>query len=243
MRYVVFELHCHSALVPEEQVFTLLMMQVENDEFLVRVKQRTSSSNSGNVSSSNVTCQTYWYRWYISFIFSFMAMLEGAVWNTWGPINESAETAFGFAPSIFLLTVYGRLCNVMVMVTVSSIIPTEASNDLIDVVLFYGYDNLFIPKIITTSQLAITKQKNLSFCFHFIRIFQKRLLIRLPVFPVSDEIELLTNWGPIAIIAAMPFFMWCLDKKGLRMSSVSTAFLIALGTGLRCLPLDPSVLR
>ena len=44
-------------------------------------------------------------------------------------------------------------------------------------------------------------------------------------------------------MVSMPFFMWCLDHKGLRVSSVSTAFLVALGTGLRCLPLDPSVLR
>ena len=58
-----------------------------------------------------------------------------------------------------------------------------------------------------------------------------------------DEIELLANWGPIAFLIFMPVFMWCLDNKGLRLSSVSTAFLVALGTGLRCLPLDAALLR
>jgi len=57
------------------------------------------------------------------------------------------------------------------------------------------------------------------------------------------EIELLTAWGPIAFLISMPFFIWCLDNKGLRISCVLTAFFLTLGSGLRCLPINLSILR
>ncbi|XP_074652993.1 solute carrier family 49 member 4 homolog [Tubulanus polymorphus] len=37
----------------------------------------------------------YPVRWYILFLFSSLALTQSAVWNTWGPIAESAEIVFG----------------------------------------------------------------------------------------------------------------------------------------------------
>uniref|UniRef100_H2ZFL6 Major facilitator superfamily (MFS) profile domain-containing protein n=1 Tax=Ciona savignyi TaxID=51511 RepID=H2ZFL6_CIOSA len=59
----------------------------------------------------------------------------------------------------------------------------------------------------------------------------------------KQDIELLVNWGPIAFIIFMPIYMWLLQTKGLRLSVVSGAFLVAIGTGLRCLPLPNNILK
>ena len=76
-----------------------------DNQYYVKVEDITSSSSSDNVSVTPVVCQTYWYRWYICIIFSLLGLFQGAIWNTWGPIDESAETAFGFMPSTFILNV------------------------------------------------------------------------------------------------------------------------------------------
>ncbi|CAK8671683.1 solute carrier family 49 member 4 homolog [Clavelina lepadiformis] len=109
-----------------------------------------------HLSSVYVKCQTYWYRWYICLIFSLLGFLQGAIWNTWSPIDTSAKAVYGFT---------------------------------------------------------------------------------------SGDIELLTNWGPISFIVSMPFFAWLLEEKGLRVSCLSTAFLVALGTAVRCLPFQLQVMK
>ncbi|XP_070174346.1 solute carrier family 49 member 4-like [Littorina saxatilis] len=48
-------------------------------------------------------------------------------------------------------------------------------------------------------------------------------------------IDLLSNWGPIAFLVSGIVFSWMMDVKGLRMSCVITGFLVAAGTGLRCI--------
>lgn len=32
-----------------------------------------------------------------------MGMLQGCIWNTWGPIDESAKVAFGFSACMYFL--------------------------------------------------------------------------------------------------------------------------------------------
>lgn len=67
--------------------------------------------NNGNLSTSvaygaihadkdksNVTqIKVYWYRWYIVLVFSLYGLMQGAIWNTWGPISKSALCAFNFS--------------------------------------------------------------------------------------------------------------------------------------------------
>ncbi|KAL3831880.1 hypothetical protein ACJMK2_023577 [Sinanodonta woodiana] len=56
----------------------------------------------------------------------------------------------------------------------------------------------------------------------------------------DSTIALLSNWGPIAyIIAAFPL-SWLIDVKGIRWASLCMSFLVALGTGLRCITSDPT---
>lgn len=40
------------------------------------------------------SCTVYHRRWYILVVFSLIAGVQAAVWNTWGPITGSAEDVF-----------------------------------------------------------------------------------------------------------------------------------------------------
>ncbi len=56
------------------------------------------------------------------------------------------------------------------------------------------------------------------------------------VFGWSDQtIALLINWGPISYLLGFVPFTWMMDVKGLRWASLTSAALIALGAGLRCI--------
>ncbi|KAF5903851.1 disrupted in renal carcinoma protein 2-like [Clarias magur] len=56
-------------------------------------------TNSGRV---------YGRRWLVLTLFSMLAFLQGMVWNTWGPIQNSAKQAFGFSSTdIAILVIWG----------------------------------------------------------------------------------------------------------------------------------------
>ncbi|XP_068102311.1 solute carrier family 49 member 4 [Hyperolius riggenbachi] len=49
-------------------------------------------------------------RWLVLLLFSLLGFLQGLVWNTWGPIQASARSAFGFSSlDIALLVLWGPL--------------------------------------------------------------------------------------------------------------------------------------
>lgn len=136
----------------EEQGLLQENVEYVNDGGRYGSVNHNSSKNPGEA----IVARTYWYRWYICLIFATLGMMQGGVWNTWSPIDESAEYAFGFTES---------------------------------------------------------------------------------------DIDLLANLGDIAFLICMPLFMWLLHRKGLRLPVLISSFFIALGTGLRCLPLPVDVLR
>ena len=77
---------------------SLIMIGFQSQEPEVNINphvQVVSSSSNGH--QVPVECKVYWYRWYICIIFGLMGLLQGAIWNTWSPIDESSETAFGFS--------------------------------------------------------------------------------------------------------------------------------------------------
>ncbi|CAH1773429.1 unnamed protein product [Owenia fusiformis] len=56
----------------------------------------------------------YKRRWYILLLFSFLTFTQGGVWNTFGPIADSAESAFGWNDAdIALLTNWGPITYVI----------------------------------------------------------------------------------------------------------------------------------
>uniref|UniRef100_A0A8C4T0Y9 Solute carrier family 49 member 4 n=1 Tax=Erpetoichthys calabaricus TaxID=27687 RepID=A0A8C4T0Y9_ERPCA len=96
-----------------------------------------------------VHSRVYSRRWLVLALFSFLGFMQGMVWNTWGPIQNSAKSAYGFT---------------------------------------------------------------------------------------NMDVAWLVLWGPIGYIPWL-FFMWLMDKKGLRVTMLLSAFSMVLGTGLRSLPL------
>ncbi|TNN32765.1 Disrupted in renal carcinoma protein 2 [Liparis tanakae] len=54
--------------------------------------------------------RVYGRRWLVLGLFSLLGLLQGAVWNFWGPIQSSAARAFGFGRAdIALLVLWGPL--------------------------------------------------------------------------------------------------------------------------------------
>ncbi|XP_061164418.1 solute carrier family 49 member 4 homolog [Saccostrea echinata] len=53
------------------------------------------------------------------------------------------------------------------------------------------------------------------------------------------DIALLSNWGPISYVLAAFVMSWVVDVKGLRWSCLSTAVMVALGAGVRCITDQP----
>ncbi|XP_048730578.2 solute carrier family 49 member 4-like isoform X2 [Ostrea edulis] len=96
--------------------------------------------------------KTYKRRWYVLAVFSSACFIQAAVWNTWGPITQSAEVAFGWKDS---------------------------------------------------------------------------------------QIGMLANWGNIAYIITVFPACYFMDTKGLRVSFVACTVLMLIGTGVRCITLEP----
>ncbi|XP_029936341.1 solute carrier family 49 member 4 [Myripristis murdjan] len=102
-----------------------------------------------------VFSRVYGRRWLVLTLFSLLGFMQGMVWNSWGPIQNSAVHAFGFSKS---------------------------------------------------------------------------------------DIAVLVLWGPVGFIPWL-LFMWLMDKKGLRVSLLLSAFFMLLGAALRSFPLDQEPLR
>lgn len=60
------------------------------------------------------SCTVYHRRWYILVVFSLIAGVQAAVWNTWGPITGSAEDVFGWSDgTIALLENWGPIAYII----------------------------------------------------------------------------------------------------------------------------------
>lgn len=55
-----------------------------------------------------VNSRVYGRRWLVLTLFSLLALMQGMVWNFWGPIQNSAAHAYGFTKSdIAILVLWG----------------------------------------------------------------------------------------------------------------------------------------
>ncbi|KAL4228584.1 Solute carrier 49 member 4 [Mactra antiquata] len=57
----------------------------------------------------------------------------------------------------------------------------------------------------------------------------------------TATLSLLTNWGPISYVIGTFVFSWILDERGLRPACILSGFLVAAGTGVRCITSKASV--
>ena len=73
---------------------------------------KTNSINNERINVTKVETVPVHYarRWYILILYSWVGFLANLIWNTWGPIAESAEKAFGWTDGdIALLGNYGPI--------------------------------------------------------------------------------------------------------------------------------------
>ncbi|KAJ8316689.1 hypothetical protein KUTeg_005760 [Tegillarca granosa] len=69
-----------------------------------------SKSKSQRGSVANFETGIYLRRWWILLIFSGCCCQQGIVWNTWGPITQSAKTVFGWSDgAIGMLANFGNI--------------------------------------------------------------------------------------------------------------------------------------
>ncbi|XP_072571550.1 solute carrier family 49 member 4 [Paramormyrops kingsleyae] len=81
---------------------TVSSTESEREPLLVPSVPETSTHTSYS--------RVYGRRWLILIIFSLLAFMQGIVWNTWGPIQNSAKHAFGFSDiDIAVLVLWGPI--------------------------------------------------------------------------------------------------------------------------------------
>ncbi|XP_062862013.1 solute carrier family 49 member 4 [Trichomycterus rosablanca] len=65
-------------------------------------------SQPATIQQPGLTGRVYARRWLVLTLFSVLAFLQNVVWNTWGPIQNSAKHAFGFSSTdIAILVIWG----------------------------------------------------------------------------------------------------------------------------------------
>ncbi|MED6268231.1 hypothetical protein CHARACLAT_020206 [Characodon lateralis] len=65
-------------------------------------------ASAGTTNSQPVNSRVYGRRWLVLTLFSLLALMQGMVWNFWGPIQNSAVKAYGFTNSdIAVLVLWG----------------------------------------------------------------------------------------------------------------------------------------
>lgn len=83
-------------------------------ESLLSASQSFLSHKRDDVDAVTESCTVYHRRWYILAVFSLIAGVQAAVWNTWGPITGSAEDVFGWTDgTIALLENWGPIAYIL----------------------------------------------------------------------------------------------------------------------------------
>ena len=68
----------------------------------------------------------YKRRWYVLFAYCMLAMTQGGLWNTWGPIAASSEDAFGWSDGdIALLSNWGPISYVLATFIMSWVVDVK----------------------------------------------------------------------------------------------------------------------
>ncbi|XP_029192380.2 solute carrier family 49 member 4 homolog isoform X2 [Acropora millepora] len=81
---------------------------------LLSASQSFHSKNREALDTVTESCAVYHRRWYILAVFSLIAGVQAAAWNTWGPITGSAEDVFGWSDgTIALLENWGPIAYII----------------------------------------------------------------------------------------------------------------------------------
>ena len=75
-----------------------------------RSREAAAAAASGLPAAVPGPGRVYGRRWLVLLLFSLLGFAQGLVWNTWGPIQNSARQAYGFSSwDIALLVLWGPI--------------------------------------------------------------------------------------------------------------------------------------
>ena len=84
-----------------------------------------------DVSESDI--KTYKRRWYILAVFCLMTATQALAWNTWAPISQAAEAAFGWNDSLVgLLTSWGPIMYTIFTVFMAYLMDVKGTIQYLD---------------------------------------------------------------------------------------------------------------
>ena len=87
------------------------------------------------------SCSVYRRRWYILIVFSLIAGVQAAAWNTWGPIAGSAEDVFGWSDgTIALLENWGPIAYIVSFALFSWLLDVKGVRFIIFLVIKSCFD-------------------------------------------------------------------------------------------------------
>ncbi|XP_046573353.1 solute carrier family 49 member 4 homolog [Haliotis rubra] len=93
--------------------------KVPSERKVAMASPRVSGEDSALLDSTG-NIQSYKRRWYVLMVFSFAALLQAAVWNTFGPIAQSAKAVFGWSDAnIGMLNNWGNIVYIVFMFPVA----------------------------------------------------------------------------------------------------------------------------
>jgi len=98
---------CETAASEKEPLLAVASYDVSNSNNIDSRDNRTVG-HTAHVAVNGSHLQVFKRRWYILILFSLVSIGQTVIWNTWGPLAQSAEVAFGWSLSeIALLTNWG----------------------------------------------------------------------------------------------------------------------------------------
>jgi len=139
---------CETAASEKEPLLAVASYDVSNSNNIDSRDNRTVG-HTAHVAVNGSHLQVFKRRWYILILFSLVSIGQTVIWNTWGPLAQSAEVAFGWSLSeIALLTNWGCIMYVSSTVFFSWLMDVKG-------MLFLSTDhNYFISQVPRNTSLS-----------------------------------------------------------------------------------------
>ncbi|XP_046332330.2 solute carrier family 49 member 4 homolog [Haliotis rufescens] len=211
------------------------------------------SDEDSHLLDSMGNIKSYKRRWYVLMVFSYAALLQAGVWNTFGPIAQSAKAVFGWTDAnIGMLNNWGNIMYVVFMFPVAWLMDVKEAY----LGQVHNDDDSHRPEMGQVSDedshlLDSTRNiKSYKHRWYVLVVFSFAALLQAGVWntfgPIAQSakavfgwtdanIGMLNNWTNIVYIIFMFPVAWLMDVKGLRISMLLCAALMVFLTAIRCI--------
>ena len=123
----------------------------DQEKLLKNENDLQTEDNTGNIVTNataeekkDVDIVLYKRRWWAVIMFGFVGFLANLIWNTWGPISESAEAAFGWnTGDVALLANWGPITYIISAMFLAWLMDKKGTYaylyNYIDIYIFCAY--------------------------------------------------------------------------------------------------------